>query len=209
MNIQNKNKPVYAFIDSQNLNLGVRSLRWELDYNKFFIYLKDKYKVAKAFIFIGMVPGNETLYEALSGMGYTLIYKPTLEYSKDGEKHTKGNVDAELVLQTMIEWDNFDKAIIVSGDGDFYCLIEHLHNKQKLFKLITPNAKYSSHLRKFANYIVRVSQFRSKVAKTKTPRPMNGQKHSTKPQITNIISSKSQKISRKAGKGFVLLTPKG
>lgn len=207
MNKQNTNKPIYAFIDSQNLNLGVRSLRWELDYNKFFIYLKDKYKVAKAFIFIGMVPGNETLYTALESMGYSLIYKPTLEYSKDGEKHTKGNVDAELVLQTMIEWNNFDKAIIVSGDGDFYCLIEHLDKNQKLLKLITPNAKYSSHLRKFANYIVRVSQFRSKVAKTKTQKPQNGQ--NARPRTnTNNTRSQHQKPSHKAGKGFVVLPPK-
>jgi uncharacterized LabA/DUF88 family protein len=35
----------------------------------------------------------------------------------------KGNVDAELVLHTMIEYDNYSKAIIISGDGDFFCLV--------------------------------------------------------------------------------------
>jgi uncharacterized LabA/DUF88 family protein len=62
----------------------------------------------------------------------------------------KGNVDAELVLQAMIEYANYEKAVIVSGDGDFHCLIEYLRGKKKLKKLIIPNRdKYSSLLRKF------------------------------------------------------------
>ena len=37
----------YAFIDSQNLNLGVRSQGWKLDFERFRVFLKDKYKVEK------------------------------------------------------------------------------------------------------------------------------------------------------------------
>lgn len=73
------------------------------------------------------------------------IWKPTLKY-KDGT--IKGNCDAELVLHTMIQFDNFNKAIIVSGDGDFYCLIEHLIEKDKLGALLIPNRlKYSGLLK--------------------------------------------------------------
>lgn len=159
-----KNKPIYAFIDSQNLNLGVLSQGWKLDFKKFRIYLKDKYKVDKAYLFIGQVPGNEKLYSFLRNSGYKLILKPTVDYkSKEGAK-TKGNVDAELVLHTMIQWGNFTKAVIVSGDGDFYCLIDHLESHNKLFKVITPSKKYSSLLRKYARYIVLVSLFKDKVS---------------------------------------------
>ena len=35
----------FAFIDSQNLNLGVQSLGWKLDHRGFRVYLKEKYKV--------------------------------------------------------------------------------------------------------------------------------------------------------------------
>ena len=42
---------IYAFIDSQNLNLGIRSLGWKLDFERFFVYLQDKYRVRKAFSF--------------------------------------------------------------------------------------------------------------------------------------------------------------
>lgn len=160
-----KQKTVHAFIDSQNLNLGIKSLGWVLDFLKFRIYLKEKYKVEKAYIFIGQVPGNEKLYTSLQESGFILVFKPTLEFKKAKERITKGNVDAELVLHTMIQWHNFDTAIVVSGDGDFHCLIEHLNDNNKLEKIIVPNEKYSSLLRKFAQKITKVSLFKKKVEK--------------------------------------------
>ncbi|MBD3300758.1 MAG: NYN domain-containing protein [Candidatus Moranbacteria bacterium] len=153
----------YAFIDSQNVNLSIRDLGWMLDFKKFRIYLRDKYKVEKAFLFIGYVPNNQPLYTFLQKVGYILVFKPTLE--TNGK--IKGNCDAELVLHCMIEFKNFDKAIIISGDGDFYCLIEYLDEKDKLLKLITPSFEYSSLLRKFAKYIVPIPLFKNKVKKTK------------------------------------------
>lgn len=52
----------FAFIDSQNLNLGVRSQGWKLDWRKFRQYLRNKYGATKAYLFIGQVVGNESLY---------------------------------------------------------------------------------------------------------------------------------------------------
>lgn len=137
----------YAFIDSQNLNLAIRDQGWTLDFWRFRKYLSDKYGVTKAFLFIGYLPTNQNLYTALQQYGYILIFKPTLVLA-DGK--VKGNVDAELVLHAMIEYPNYQKAVIVSGDGDFHCLVKFLKSKGKLEKLIIPNRdKYSSLLREF------------------------------------------------------------
>ncbi len=136
----------YAFIDSQNLNLSIRSLGWKLDFARFRVYLKEKYGVGKAFLFIGYIEGNNELYKSLQSAGFICIFKPTLEY-KDGT--TKGNVDAELVLHTMIEYPNYDKAVIVSGDGDFYCLVKHLLEQGKLKNILIPNQFSFSALLKF------------------------------------------------------------
>jgi len=158
------NQNNYAFIDSQNLNLGVQGMGWCLDFAKFYIYLKDKYKIKKVFLFIGYMPGNESLYTYLQQAGYIVVFKPTLEYKKDGEAHIKGNVDAELVLHTMIEYDNFNKALIISGDGDFHCLIEYLRDKNKLFGVIIPNPrKYSALLRKFRKYFIYLDRLKKKL----------------------------------------------
>lgn len=152
--MKNRQEKVYAFIDSQNINLGVRSQGWILDWSKFRQYLRNKYNVEKAFLFIGYVETNQKLYDYLKNAGFTLIFKPTLKGKLPYK--TKNNVDAELVLHTMIEFPNFDKAIIVSGDGDFHCLVEHLEEKEKLLRICTPNRHYSRLLRRFNNYIVRL-----------------------------------------------------
>ena len=159
-----KPKKIYAFIDSQNLNLGVKSQGWSLDFGKFRQLLITKYQVKKTFLFIGYVQGNQSLYTYLQSVGYICIFKPTLELKdKKGKIIVKGNVDAELVLHTMIEWNKFSKAIIVSGDGDFHCLIEYLVKKSKLLKLFVPNKRYSSLLRKFGDFIINVNLFKEKL----------------------------------------------
>jgi hypothetical protein len=119
----------YAFIDSQNLNLAIRQQGWVLDLVKFRVHLKETYGVEKAFVFIGYMPGNQPLYTFLQTAGYIVIFKPTMEFKKEGSVVVKGNVDAELVLHAMIEYPNYEKAVIVSGDGDFYCLIKYLTEK--------------------------------------------------------------------------------
>lgn len=155
----------YAFIDSQNLNLGVKSRGWDLDFARFRRFLKDKYHAERAYLFIGFVPINQTLYTELQKAGYICIFKPTLEIKDNGKIRVKGNVDAELVLHAMIEYRNYEKAIIVSGDGDFYCLIEYLAKQDKLRKIIVPNTHFSSLLRKFSNFIVNIQLFKEKLNK--------------------------------------------
>lgn len=147
---------IYAFIDSQNLNLAIHDCGWKLDFKKFIIYLKDKYKVREAFLFIGYIAGNELLYTYLQNCRYSLVFKPTLEYKKDSKTFIKGNVDAELVLHCMIHFKEYDKAIIVSGDGDFYCLVEYLAKQNKLSHILVPNENYSGLLRKYNKFIARI-----------------------------------------------------
>ncbi|MFA4891005.1 MAG: NYN domain-containing protein [Candidatus Gracilibacteria bacterium] len=153
---------IYAFIDSQNLNLSVQSAGWKLDFRKFIVFLREKYGVSKSFLFLGYVVGNEEMYAFLQRIGYVLIFKPTLRCA--GGK-IKGNCDAELVLHCMIEKDNFAKAIIVAGDGDYHCLIEYLEDQNKLFLVGIPNSNYySALLRKFSKYFFYIDKLRGKLA---------------------------------------------
>jgi len=159
-----KKKPItFAFIDSQNLNLGVQSLGWKLDFKKFRIYLKDKLNVTKAFLFIGYIKENKYLYEKLKDFGYTLVFKPTLKSRKSSS--IKGNVDAELVLHTAkIQFRKYKRAVIVSGDGDFFCLHEDLEKEKKLYKIIVPSRRgESSLLKRFRDYKLYVEGMRPKV----------------------------------------------
>ena len=135
----------YAFIDSQNLNLGIQKLGWKLDYRKFRIYLAEKYSVEKAYIFIGFVALNQSLYDRLQEAGFILKFKPTIP---DADGKIKGNIDADLVLRATLELNDYDKAVIVTSDGDFYSLVQHLYNNNKLKVVLSPDEKNCSNLLK-------------------------------------------------------------
>jgi uncharacterized LabA/DUF88 family protein len=176
----------YAFIDSQNLNLGTQRMGWKLDWRKFRKYLETEYGVTKAFMFIGYMTENEQLYEYMHELGFLIVLKPTLDISTihldatelaaetpehrakreadDKEKPpVKGNIDADLVLYAMKEFPNYEKAIIVSGDGDFFALVEYLEEQGKLGYILTPNWQYSSLLKGFDDKIVRLDQQRKQL----------------------------------------------
>lgn len=160
----------YAFIDGQNLYLAIRDLGWKLDYKRLRVYLREKYGVGTAYMFMGFLPSNQKLYSFLQTVGFVLIFKPILE---DKDHRVKGNVDAELVLQAMIDFDKYGKAIVVTGDGDFYCLVKHLDLNGKLGRVLAPSpANCSSLLTKIAGKnIAFVSDLRKKLEyiKKRTP----------------------------------------
>ncbi|HSW85074.1 MAG TPA: NYN domain-containing protein [Candidatus Saccharimonadales bacterium] len=189
MRPKNRRPITYAFVDSQNLNLGTQRMGWKLDWRKFRQYLFDKHGVTKAYMFIGYMSENEQLYEYMHELGYLVVLKPTVDVStynepkektiggvessvgltdkpvNDKEKPVvKGNVDAELVLYAMKELPNYEMAILVSGDGDFFSLAEYLEEQGKLAHILTPNWQYSSLLKTFDSKILRLDQMRRQLA---------------------------------------------
>lgn len=154
----------YAFIDGQNVNLAIKELGWKLDLKKFRRYLTEKYNVQKAYYFIGHLEENSVLYKNLQEYGYILIFKPTY---RNKEGMIKGNCDAELVLQAMIDLKDYDQAVIVTGDGDFGCLVSYLILQKKLRVVVSPNRnKCSWLLRKAAksSYLVFMNNLENKLS---------------------------------------------
>jgi len=137
----------YAFIDGNNLHLTIVNLGWALNYRKFRVYLREHYGVVKAYYFVGHMPQYQSLYSFLESAGYTMKYKK-VPNTKKGE--TKGNIDPELVLQAMIDINQYDRAVLVSSDGDFACLVNHWRDKGKLECVLAPCKKGCSHLLKKA-----------------------------------------------------------
>ena len=74
------------------------------------------------------------------------------------------NVDAELVLLAMIEYPHYDRAVIVTGDGDFNCLVEYLMRQNKLLRLMVPDQRnYSSLLGRLHAPMVFMNGLRGKL----------------------------------------------
>lgn len=144
MNFKEKN---FAYIDAANLHKGVNALGWRLDYRRLHIWLKEKYAIERAYLFIGLVPKYRDLYVYLQEAGFILVYK---EVSYDNEGKVKGNCDAAMVLKVTRDFyeHNYDKAIIISSDGDYAELIGFLKEKKALHVVVSPSDKCSYLLRK-------------------------------------------------------------
>ena len=135
-NIKKQNN--FAYIDGANLHRGIADLGWKLDYKRFRVWLTEKYEVKTAYLFLGMIPKYKELYQFLQESGFTLVFK---EVVYDGNGKPKGNCDADLVLQAVKDtYENkFDKAVLVSSDGDYSCLVSFLLEKQRFRSVLSPH----------------------------------------------------------------------
>lgn len=164
--------PNIAFVDAQNLHYGTTKcdicaialskelktmkrsdctcgLAWEVDLTKFRIYLKDNYNVSEAYYILGYVHNeNDELYKDIQKAGFIVLFKEHSQYAKS---HKKGNVDTDIVFEIMknlVDNKEFDKIVLVSGDGDYMKLIRYLISKDRFRKILHPNKKFASSLYK-------------------------------------------------------------
>lgn len=139
-----------AFIDGQNLHLGTMQNNWKVDLVKFRIYLKDKYNISEAYYFLGYVSEIEQdLYNNLQKSGFIVLFK---EHNSALKGTKKGNVDTDIVFEIMknlIDNKDFNKIVLVSGDGDYKKVVDYLIKKEKFRKILFPNKKFASSLYKY------------------------------------------------------------
>jgi uncharacterized LabA/DUF88 family protein len=71
---------------------------------------------------------NKTrFYKKLKKFGYELYLRPVKFYKQNnGDIKRKADCDAEMAFYLMKEKDNFERVIILSGDGDFLPVLKHL-----------------------------------------------------------------------------------
>jgi len=126
-----------AYIDGANLHNGIRTLGFELDYKKFRIWLKDKFNISTAYIFLGNIQKYNNLYTHLQENGFILIFKEVI-YDNNGKP--KGNCDADLVLKVTQDYyeNNFNKTLLISSDGDYASLVSFLISKDKILGVLSP-----------------------------------------------------------------------
>jgi uncharacterized LabA/DUF88 family protein len=164
----------FAFIDGQNFYLSTKSAGWNIHYTRFRKFLSDKYHVSKALYFIGEDKNQEIVYDALRKAGFEIVFKKMVIYKKRVndklQTFKKGNIDSDLIMRVVreVEQNNFDSAILISGDGDFLPLLDWLEEKEKLFKIGIPNIKDKSHLLdKYQKYFFFLEYLKDKIAYTR------------------------------------------
>ncbi len=141
------NKNIY--IDGNNLYRSAKELGFVIDYKKLYGWFRQKFNITKFYIFIGFTENKKYLYEYLKNCGFILVFRKTFYINEK----LKGNCDSEFVLKVVSDFytRDFDKCILVTGDGDFGCIIEFLEQRSVLSCTIVPNIKKCSFLIKNKN----------------------------------------------------------
>lgn len=126
-----------AYIDGANLYKGIESLLWNLDYRKFRSWIRQKFNVTDAHIFMGLIPRYANLYTSLQNIGYKLVFK---EVIYDGDGKAKGNCDADLVLRAVRDYFEHGtiSVILVASDGDYAPLVKFWIEKKVQCIIISP-----------------------------------------------------------------------
>ena len=140
---------INIYIDGNNLYRAAKELGFEIDYKKFRGWLRQKYNPQFVYLFIGLVPERAKFYEHLQNCGYILIFKQTVSIGGT----IKGNCDAEIVLKTVSDYYTkaFGSCILITGDGDFGCLVEFLQKNKSMSCILAPDEKKCSLLLKNKN----------------------------------------------------------
>lgn len=148
-NIKDKN---IAFIDGQNLYMATSKREvnsWDIDLARFRIYLEQKYHVTKAYYFLGFVQAeNNDLYEEIQKAGFLLLFR---EHNPAMLGTKKGNVDSDIIFNVMkklYKKEDFEKVVLVSGDGDYKRIVDFLIEEKRFEKILFPDAKRASSLYK-------------------------------------------------------------
>lgn len=138
-----------AFIDGQNLHMNTKSNGWRVDLARLRVYLKEKYQVERAYYFIGAADDNhQNLYKMIQESGFILMFR---KHSLEMTGHKKGNVDTDIVFEVMrklSDREDFGKVVLISGDGDYFKMVDYLISKNRLEKLLTPSYRSMSSLYK-------------------------------------------------------------
>jgi len=150
MKINNEKINNLAFIDGQNLYMATTKREiepWKIDLARFRVYLKQKYNVSEAYYFLGFVKEtNQDLYAEIQKAGFVLIFR---EHNPAMIGKKKGNVDSDIIftiMKKMYKKEDFEKIILVSGDGDYKPLVDFLVEEKRFAKILFPDGGRASSL---------------------------------------------------------------
>jgi uncharacterized LabA/DUF88 family protein len=90
-------------------------------------------------------------YLKLKQFGYELHLKPVKLYEQDdGTTRRKANCDVDMAFWLMREKDNFDRVVILSGDGDFLPVLKYLREVGKEVIVLARGPRTAREIRQFA-----------------------------------------------------------
>jgi uncharacterized LabA/DUF88 family protein len=73
---------------------------------------------------------TNSFYSVLRDFGYKVIQKEVKWFTdEDGNRVAKANADLDLAVDALLQSENLDRVLLVTGDGDFVQVVRALQNK--------------------------------------------------------------------------------
>jgi len=102
-------------------------------------------------LLIGRHLKRVNFYQKLDNFGYQLFLKPVKIYDQDdGSTKRKANCDVDMAFYLMKEKDNFKRAIILSGDGDFLPVLKYLRINNREVVILGRSERTAKEIKQFA-----------------------------------------------------------
>lgn len=99
-------------------------------------------------------------YQKLNDFGYRLYLKPVKLYDQDdGTTKRKANCDVDMAFHMMKEKDSFDKAVVLSGDGDFLPVLKYLKANGKDIVILGRSERTAKEIKRFGGSNFRDFQY--------------------------------------------------
>ena len=116
-----------------------------------FIQERGKHMNDAALLLISRHLQRVRFYLKLQTFGYELYLKPVKLYEQDdGTTRRKANCDVEMAFYLMKEKENFDRVIVLSGDGDFLPVLKYLRRNGKEVIILARGPRTAREIRQFA-----------------------------------------------------------
>lgn len=142
MNIYEHEK-IVLFIDGPNLHATAKALGFDVDYKRMLNLFRRQARLLRAFYYTTLIEQQEysslrPLVDWLEYNGYSMVTKPAREFVDSlGRRRIRGSMDIELTVHAMQLADQYDHAIIFTGDGDFRRLVSALQLKGKRVSVVS------------------------------------------------------------------------
>ena len=136
------------YIDSQNIHLWIKNnYNWKIDWKKFYIFCKEKYKIDELKIFLWYVEKYKNFYKYLEKIWYKIVFKKTNTLPN---WTIKWNVDVDITMIAMQDFchKNIKEFFIMTWDWDFNTLVEFFIEKNMFWIIFFPWVSNSSKLLK-------------------------------------------------------------
>lgn len=90
-------------------------------------------------------------YLTIEKFGYKLVLKPVKTYEdEEGNTRRKANCDVDMAFSLMLEVSEYDRAIVLSGDGDFLPVLKFLKKSGKEILVLARGPRTAKEIKQFA-----------------------------------------------------------